>query len=484
LSNDIFKNSIWYTILGFLPLSFSLLFTPIYLAYLNEEQYGLLSLFVLYTGLTTQVYNLGLSSAFGYLYWDVYKDKKKLRELISSILGILLFFQFVFLVIGLIFGESLINIIVKSSDQFTFYPFFVLVLILSPFMVYFEIFKYYYRNEGKLKQYATTAISTLILLTAGTLVGVVWLDLKAIGAVFGRSIGYILVIGLLLVSFIYKYGVSFNFSKSKPLLLFSLPLFVNTMIGALGYGIDKIMIERLDSLENYGIYAFALVVISVIEIWFNSINNALSPTLYKLINESINDKVREIKGLSNTIIMAVLIVLLLIIAFSIPAMELLINESFHKALPLIPILSAAFIWRVFANLTSYSIYIKKKTKYMLINQSSSLIITIVFGYLGYQILGMIGVAVGIYIVRVLEYVIMHYISQRIMKIPYDFKKFILIGLVVGITSFICSFQYETNQKSMLLFLTPLISALVLIPIIAKKEIQYITYTFKHRKELN
>jgi O-antigen/teichoic acid export membrane protein len=204
VAKDILKSSISYTVLGFLPLSFAFIFTPVYLTYMDEAEYGLLNLFMLYTGILAQIYNLGVSQSFTFIYWDVYKDKEELKKLISSTLGLLIVFQIVFILLGLFFGENLLGLFVKSNDKFTFNPFFITALFFSAFMVYYEMFLYYFRNQGNLKAFSILSISTLFLLTIGTLIGVVWLDLKAVGAVFGRTAGYGIVVLFLLIFMIYK----------------------------------------------------------------------------------------------------------------------------------------------------------------------------------------------------------------------------------------------------------------------------------------
>ena len=483
VAQDILKNSLSYTIIGFLPLSFAFVFTPIYLGYMNEEQYGMLHLFMLYSGIISQIFNLGVSHAFIYLYWDVYKDKKELKSLISSTFGLLILFQIIFIAIGLIFGESILGYLSKPDDAFTFYPYFVITLLFSAFMVYYEIFQHFFRNEGNLKMFAILGVGTLVLLTVGTLIGVVWLDLKALGAILGRTVGYGLIIIVFLFFMISKYGVSFQIKRSKAILLFGLPLFINAIVGAFAYGIDKILIKHFDTMENLGVYGLALVIISVIEIWFNSINNALSPTLYKFINESINKKKREIQGLSHIIILAVMGATVIVIALLFPALDLIIPENFHEAAFFIPILGTAFFWRVFIALEALALYREKKTNYLILNQSSSLIFTVVFGYLFYQSSGIIGIAYGVYFAKVIEYVVMKAIVTKVKKLPLRMNKFVVMSIILGLISFICTYYYDSSMNKYLLYSLPLICFLIISPFLLSSELKNVYYSLKNRKNL-
>lgn len=450
---------------------------------MNEEEYGILNLFLLYAGIMAHVYGMGISHAFIYFYWDVYKDKRKLKDLIANTLGLLLFFQVFYTAIGLFFGKQLLPIIVNSSDKFTFNPIFITALFFAGFTVFYEMFLYFFRNEGKLKQYSILSISTLILLTSGTLIGVVFLDLKAVGAIFGRVFGYGIVVLCFLVFMIYKYGISFNWKQSKVLLAFSLPLLVNAIVGALGAGLDRILIERLDNLENLGVYGLALMIITVIEVWFNSLNNALTPTLYRYLNEFFEEKSHEIKILVHTLVILVMISIVFVIAAINPILDLFIPENFHEVALYIPLLSAAFFWRVFTAMATYSLYIEKQTKYLVFNQSTVLVSLGILGYLGYHFFGIIGIIYAVYAVKVIEFIVMNYISKKVKRLNFKLNKLFIIAILTSIAAFICTHYYDKNDTNYLLFLLPLVIFSITTFLILRTELKDIFIAIKNRKEL-
>ena len=140
MKGNIFKTTTVYTILGFLPLASAFFFTPIYLKYLSKAEYGLFSLFNLVTGILAHLYSFGIGPACSFLYWDYYKDKKKLNQLLASSIGLILIIQSTLLILGLVFGKQILTVIVKSKQEFSFYPFFFMSLILPIFTVFYELF--------------------------------------------------------------------------------------------------------------------------------------------------------------------------------------------------------------------------------------------------------------------------------------------------------------------------------------------------------
>lgn len=483
MPKDLLKSSLLYTILGFLPLSFAVIFTPIYTKYLGTSQYGILSLFLLYTGILAQIIGLGVNRAFLYFYWDVYKDSQNLKKLISNTLGLLLILQIIFITVGAVLGKYFLHLIVDDTKNFTF-TYFLISLFQASFLIYYELFCYFFRNRNELKQYAIITISTLLFLTLGTVTGVVILNLEASGAIYGRFIGYGIVISASLLFFVKKYGISFSLKQSKIYLIFSFPIFLNSLIGAFASGTDKILIERLDNISNLGIYSFGLVFVTILEVWLSSINNALSPSIIKFLNEGIVSKRREIEGLIYVIFLSVMLVITLIVLLAYPVLELLIPPKYYLVTTFIPILVAAFMWRTMTTLVTNSFYIKKRTKLFLFNEIGILVLTFIFGYLGYYIFGILGIAIAIYVVKMLEFIVMYYLSKKVLRIPVELTNFYKVIVIVSISLFICSFLDKNEAiNNYFLYSTPFLVLILFSFVFLKKEIKSIILIYRRRKQI-
>lgn len=450
---------------------------------MNEKEYGLLNLFLLYSGIFTIILNLGISRSFAYLYWDVYKSKKDLKKLISSTITLLLILQLILISVSLFFGESIISKITKSDDEFTFFPYFVLSILYSCFMVYYEMFQFFFRNKENLKLYSILTVGTLVLFTIGNLIGVVFLDLKSIGAVFGRTISYGAISVAFLLYFIKKYGFSFDSSIFKSILIFGFPLFINSLIGAVAYGFDKILIEQFDKLENLGIYGFALIAVTVLEIFFNAVNNAFTPTIFRYLKESFHEKGEVIESIVFLIILSVIVLALIIIGMFYPMLELFIPENYHLSGKYVPILVCAFFWRVLTGIKSYSLFKEKKTKFFLLNQSSILISISFFGYFGYQHFGIMGIIYAVYFSKLIEFLIMNYISNKVARLPIRMRNLNVMIVLISVTAFFIS-EYNYNDPNIyLIYIIPLFVFMVTAPLLLRKEFKTVFSLIKNRKEI-
>jgi len=480
MTKDLLKSSVVYTFLGFLPLSFSLVFTPIYLNYMSESEYGLLNLFMVYSGILSQIYSLGISSIFTYQFWDVYQDKQKLKELISSTLGGILLIQVIMISILSIIGKPLLKYLV-ANDEFTFTPFFICTLLFAAFMVHYELFLALFRNQSNLKAFSWLAVGSLALMTIGSLIGVVWLEMQAEGAVYGRLFGYGILVVFFAASLIKKFGLSLNFNKLKGMLILGVPVFINGLIGSFGYGIDKIMVERILSLEALGIYAFAVVIASTLETLFNALNNALSPTIYKMMKETKKVKDAEINRLVHAIILVLIIAISILLIVLQPVLNVLIPQNFHEAAQYVPILVVAILWRAFTTIEVMALYKKKKTNYFVYNQITFLTAAVVFGYFLLNQFGLLGIAMAIYIARVIEFIVMKLLVNSVDNLDLDLKRLQLATIIFSIVSFTAAFLYfETNSQ--IFYTIPFFCAVILCVSLLQKESKEFIKILKYRNQ--
>jgi O-antigen/teichoic acid export membrane protein len=463
------KNTAIYTILGFLPLSFSFIFTPIYTQYLSKEDYGLLNLFTIISGLLIPFFGLGIDQAAGFLYWDYSKDKKKLGDFISTTICLVFLIGSIIFLLGFLLGPWFIKVFVKNGAHFILWPFLTLSLVYPFFMIINRILLYYYRNEENIKKYATLNLSSLLLITAGSIIGVVILNKGSEGAVEGRTIGFCLIILLFIIYEIKKIGISFNVKIAKPLLKLGGPLFFSTLIGSLAYVFDRIIIEHLGTLEMLGIYGFSATIASVIEILMSALGNSFIPGIYKTILEEDETQYENTHFQLFIFIYSLLGVVVLITAFITPFVRLFISPNFHESIQYIPLLCLSFIPRVFSQIFSLIYYKKKKTSYLLILNIGYLISMAILGVILYFFLGIKGVVLSVFFTGLINMFLAYRLSIKIDSFNFKFQKLYLFSLVVSIATLILFLIPKTITYPYTSYLLPLIVFIIASFFILKKE---------------
>jgi O-antigen/teichoic acid export membrane protein len=463
------RNTIVYTVLGFLPLSFSLLFTPIYTQYLSKEEYGLLNLFKIISGLLVAFSGLGIDQAAGYLYWDYNKDKKKLNEFVSTTLSIVFFTGLIIFILGFLFGPALISIFLKNGEHFKLWPFLLLALLYPLFTIQSRILLSYYRNEGNIKSYASLNLLTLLLVTTGSVTGVILLKKGAAGAVEGRTIGFCGIVLLYIIYEIYRKGISFNKKLVLPLLKLALPLFFSTLVGSVAYLSDRIIVEQLGTLDMLGIYGFSVTIASVLEILMGALSNSFIPTIYKTMLHEEEDQYKNTHFQLFLFMYIMVAAVASITAIIIPFTLLFISTNYIESIRYIPLLCLSFIPRSFTQIFSLKFYKKKKTTYVLWLNIFYLISIIGLGALLYHFFELKGIALSVFVTALINMLISYLLSKKIDSFDFKFQKIYVVSLIVSASVLVISFFPQPDEYRILFYFLPLIIFIVFSSIILKKE---------------
>jgi len=442
-----------YTLLGFAPLSFSLIFTPFYTQYLSKEAYGLLNLFNAISGMLVPLLGLGIDQALSFMYWDYKEDRKKLNEFMSTTLCLLSIIGFFVITFGLLFGRYIISHTITNSEKYTLWPFILFSLVYPFFIIQSRTFLYYYRNEGEIKKYALLNLSSLAMITVGSILGVIVFKHGAEGAVEGRTAGFCIVVGLFLIYEFRKIGVKFNTAAAKLLLRISMPLFFSSLIGAIAYVGDRLIVEKLGSLELLGIYGFALTIASVIEILLSSLGNSFIPNIYQAM---LNDKERDYHEFHFSLFMFVFFILfsiVLIIAASPIFIGLFISENYRDSIELIPVLCFAFLPRCFTQLYSLVFYKKKKTTFILYLNIAYLLSSMIFGIVFYNLMQIKGICIAVFLSSFLNMLTAAYFAKKLDTFSFEFRKLFVLSVVTIISMcFIYVFPKEIDVQMYVYFI--------------------------------
>lgn len=449
------KNTLIYTILGFLPLSFSLLFTPLYTQYLTRADYGLLNLFNMISGMLIPFYGLGIDQAAGFLYWDYSRGKTKLAQFMSTTLILTALVAVFFILAGAFAGPWLMHTFIKNAEHFTFWPFLLLALLYPFFMTVNRVLLYYYRNEGNIKTYALLNVGSLVLITAGSVLGVITLTRGAEGAVEGRTIGFCLIIFLFLLYEAGRLGLRFDREIAGTLLRMGGPLFISTLVGAVAYIGDRLIVEQMGTLEMLGIYGFSVTIASVVEILMSALGNAFTPGIYKIMVDEDKEQYGAADFQLFLYVFALIGSVAAVTAVITPFMRFFINEEFAEASRYIPGLCVAFVPRLFTQLYSLKFYKKKKTFFILWLNLVYLVGMIVFGMLLYTHFGLLGLTFAVLFTGLLNTAAAFWMSKSIDSFPFRFRKLFALFICVALAVSALPFLPQGGSAQYLYYLLPL-----------------------------
>lgn len=394
-------NSVIYVLLGMLAPAVHFILLPIYTIYLDAEDYALITQAGIIQNIATNVIGFAVNSAFARYFFDYYKDKVELEKLYSTALISYLITGFALIAAFSVVGEWLIGIAFKN-DIFTYWGYGVFSMLSAWMMNIQNVSLTFYRNSEKALQYAFLSVIFFLSVAGSIFYGVVVLELKALGSVVGRFIGAAIPVMAYLIWYFRKNKFQFSIELNKKMMLFGLPVVPYLLINALLTQTDKYVIERFFDLQLLGLYGFGYLIATSNELFINALNSAISPQIYKGMGDKGALESGRVVNLIRIYVVSGLLMNTLVTVVGTLGLEYLVNEKYRATASFFPLLSAAYIPRIFYTSFTMSILYNKKTNILPTVNILTLILGIAILLVLTPVLGIYGActaAIGIQVIQ-------------------------------------------------------------------------------------
>jgi O-antigen/teichoic acid export membrane protein len=308
---------------------------PIFTHLLDTSDYGVVAIFLTTVGLTCTIATLNLTDCIGRYFYDVeHSDFGRFLSSIIQTTGLLLLSVIVFL---FLIRNQFMSMLELSGDLFYF---FIFALI---FAFAYKIFRSIhiaqklskpYVKVNIIKGYASFGFSALLLII---LTGPKYLIRLAGILIVQFFIGIWIVVKSL--PFIAWGAILWKHIKYS--IKFSLPRLPYVLSGTILGHFDRIMLGKLGTLADAGIYSVAYNVGALSLLVVASITPALIPNFYKLMNDKDHD---EVDGLNNKILWIICASAACLTIIGGPLLRFLAAEKFHGGAVLIPYIILGYVF--------------------------------------------------------------------------------------------------------------------------------------------
>ncbi|MCO5229797.1 MAG: oligosaccharide flippase family protein [Chitinophagales bacterium] len=402
-------NSAIYIILGFLSPAINFILLPIYTKYLEASDYALITQSMMIQSLFANFLGFGIAVAFSRFYYDYYKDKEKLNEIYSTAIVSHFISGGIVIVLFSLIGDWVIQFSFKNN-VFTYWQFGIFSILTALLYNIQSVALNYYRNQEKALQYAGLAILFFLSVATSIYIGVVVLETKARGSIVGRFIGTLIPIIVYLIWYYYKHPIKYNKIFNKKMLIYGLPIVPYTILNVVIDQADRFTIERFFDMRFLGLYGFGFLIASVNEIFLNSLSSAINPQIFRNmidIDIDFGSNRKKIIQLMSLYISTGLIMNIAITTIGTIGIYYLLNEEYRPVAAFFPLLSIAYIPRVFYTAYVMPAMYNKNTKIMpLINIVTFLISIVLFISLS-RIIGIYGICITVISIKTIQMILMH-----------------------------------------------------------------------------
>lgn len=249
------------------------------------------------------------------------------------------------------------------------------------------------------------------------------------GIYLAQVIGNLLFIVVLLGYTVRNCRVSLNLSLIRTMASFGFPLLLANLSGVAVNVIDRYALNSYDLLKYVAIYTLAVKVASVLKLVIvDSIKMAISPLMIRKIDAEDNKRFY-----SKVLLYSSFVLMMGIIAVSLFSLELIKvmtkSSQYWEAYFVIPLLCLSVYFVNLKDVTTWGLFISKKTKIIGTIVLFAGIMTLGLNLVLVPLLGMTGAALATLLAQVLYWYMIHYFSQKEFYIPYEYRKIFIMMLV-------------------------------------------------------
>lgn len=432
--NKVFKNSFFYTIASVLQGAVSLFLLPIYTHYLTPTDYAILALVLSFTAIFSSIMTFQIEAGISRFVIKLMNDGERAKIYFSSIFIIVLSLLLLGCVIINLFGDALLKIIFSQNNKISYAPFFqIATWAMLPTLLVNSGLLLLQTLEKGVKYLSVILVQVVINVSCGLFL-VVFLKIGVIGVLWAQLISA--VCGLFFIIWLIRDWIRllprFNIQDIKDSLKYSLPI-IPHMIGIYIYMYsDKLILQRYVPLSDIGIYAVAGTFAYILLVIVNSTTSAYAPRFLKLAEEDKSKAQDETRKFIKLWWAGIVMVFMGYLLFSDVFVKIMTRPSFYPAIPLIPILASAYIFRGLYCFSVNSVFFCEKTKFIPIITIFAGILNIALNIIFIPRYGIFAAAWNSVISYFITFILAYYFSRKCLPIIYPWIS--MAGVVLLLVS--------------------------------------------------
>lgn len=445
------KATIAFAISNFATSGINYITTPIFTALLSTAEYGTVAVYNSWFDIIKVFASMTLIYP-GVLNVGLYDHRDNRWKYLSSMLGITTFCT---LILG-----GLYAIFFGAANGAIGLPptLIILMLITSVFTPATIFWTFKQRYEYAYKMAFVVSVGSAVFAQIASVIAVVTAKNQGLGnlaevRLWSAGIFNISVAIVLFVYICIKGKCFLDFSIWKPTFLVALPLIPHYLGSVVLSSTDKIMIERMISLEKAGIYSLAAILSAIgVLLW-----RALSVTFTPFVNAKLGE--RDFKSIRSAVRPLLIMVGLACVIASLAAPEIikiLASDSYLEGIYVVPPIAAGiFIHALYDNFSAVSFFHKKSVRIMIATLTAA-VINIVLNYVFIKNFGFIAAGYTTLISNIVLSGMHYYNTRKIEKEKvFDFKFSLISTALVIAGCLACNLIYEISIVRYILILVVL-----------------------------
>ena len=475
ISKSFLKSSFIYSFIGALPLASSFILFPFYTIYLSQAKVGILAMYLVFTALFQIILNFGLDNYIPITFVNNKDNTAKQKETISSSVTLLLLVGVFFTIVFFFTGEYVFKLFdplfQNKAEGFEFFPWGFFCVLTAFFNSVFKSYTNLLINQQRPMRFFWCNITNFVLTISISLIGIYAYPETLIGPMYGRLLSGLGIFIIAVILFGKEFGFRLHKLHLREILNFCYPMAIYFFIMWVLANVDKYILLYYSDANTVAILAAAMYCTQILDFFQNGLSSAIFPKIYAIWNETkVKKSTIEVNRYYNGLTLvstAVLPVFLLLMPFAV--MLFVKDPHYYACFYILPILTIGFITRGLHSMFYTPLLYFKKTKSIPKVFFISAIIQIVLDVVLIKYYGIMGVAITIFIIKILQVALLYIESRKLFTFKFNLAKQILLP-VVYLISILALFPFTTAHNRIFINLIQLVIVFLLSYAVYKKEI--------------
>lgn len=474
--SKLLKNSLIYTIGNVITALSAFFLLPLYTKYLTVSDFGITNSMQIISSVLVIVLSLALERSLFRVYYD-YNTEKEQKDFLGTIflsilgagcLGLLLCFL----------ASRYLNLLFSSIP---FHPYYTLAIFYSFVLSIINFTQTVAQVKQNARQFIFISITTLLVTIGANLILILHLHEGALGYLKGVLYG-----GLCVIPFAFYYihtsiNYTFNSTKLKSALLFSLPILPSLIAGWVLNLSDRVFIDKYYTLADVAIYSLGYRIASLVIFISSAIFMSYNPLFFNIANRkelSVEEQKSRIYKINSAIIILIGIVGLGILLCSDAALKLFFPKDYMASYAYISVLILSFIIAQVTGLFNLMIYQNKKTKPVAVITICCAVLNMALNYFLIPRYGVFCAVLSNLICNSVNFLLIYLLAKKNYFISLDWLVVAKILLCYTAVYFINRSVIDKNIISLMLVK---VVSFGVIMMIFRKSITMLYFNFKQSK---
>lgn len=392
------------------------LLLPVYTRFLTPAEYGLIALLEVIALVLGAIFSLGMPAAIQFYYTESL-DVQRRRRLMGTILAGITAVNLGLGLLALLGGRPLLGLLLPSVPYSPFVPIVVLTMIVEP----------YWAVLGVVLQMREQASRYALLSTIRYFVSIglrVWLVVVLAQGVFGFIMANLLtaVCGAVAAGVLLRKETAFALEvpELRKALALGLPMVPSNLLSYSFRLLDRVVLERVATLEQVGLYYLATRIAEGMRIGADVFVNAWRPVFFK----HAADEGFRVEVMPQVVRLATMAFTAGFLLFSLFAREmaaLLLAPEYRAAWIYVPVLAAAFAIKGVHAFPYLTVWYRKKTAYIAVLTLATVVFSVAANVVLGRRWGALGVGVALMLSHALLFALMFGVARRLFPLVYPLR---------------------------------------------------------------